>query len=51
MTTLVGIPDCDSIPSLAPLIGKLREALAGNLDAYERKYKTYADVLRKAHLA
>ena len=50
VSTLVGIPDCDSIPPLAPLIRKFRDALSKSLDGYEKKYKTYSDVLKKAQL-
>ena len=50
-TTLVGIADCESIPPLKPLIRKVADTLTKNLDAYEKKYRRYEEVLKLGGLA
>jgi checkpoint serine/threonine-protein kinase len=50
--TLVGIADCDSIPSLKPLINKMRKTfLSSLLESYEKKYDSYVQTLKRGDLA
>merc|ERR1719419_696111 len=48
--TLIGIVDCDSIPSLAPLIRRVKKTLENEIDNYTKRYSSHVEVLKKGGL-